>query len=179
MTGRVRVFAILAVFTLVVAVIAVSVLFPTYKITTGAMEPTFEIGDRVITTRSFEPQRGDVVVFSYAKAGDAKFAKRIVALPGETVMIRAKRLSVNGVDAPDHQVQHSDRQVYPDNPSFPEPYRSRDHFGPVTVPDSHFFVLGDNRDASADSRYRGPVRRADIYGKVVFVISASRGLRRP
>ncbi len=94
--------------------------------------------------------------------------KRVVALPGETVQISRKRLSIDGRQAEEPYVVHNDENDY-SGTTKPEPYKSRDSFGPYTLPEARFFVLGDNRDTSMDSRYHGPVPRELVVGKALKV----------
>ena len=106
------------------------------------------------------------------------FAKRLVAVGGDTVEIRSKQLFVNGKSLAEPYAVHLDPTIYPASPTLPEPYRSRDHFGPYQVPTGSFFVLGDNRDSSSDSRYWGVVPAENLRGRVVLLFSWSRGFRR-
>ncbi|HEV7427971.1 MAG TPA: signal peptidase I [Thermoanaerobaculia bacterium] len=150
----------------------------TYRSTTGSMEPTLPIGDRMIAVRTGVVNRGDIVAFEYPLERDVVFAKRVVAVAGETVEIRAKRLLVNGAAVEEPYAVHLDPAIYPAMASLPEPYRSRDNFGPLQVPPGAYFVLGDNRDRSSDSRYWGVVPRENIKGRLVFLFSWSRGFRK-
>ena len=161
-----------------------------FKIPSGSMIPTLEIGDHILVTKlaygfqwprdctfqlSFppttcytsktlvvfgEPEHGDVVVFRYPEDEDKDFIKRVIGLPGDTVEIRNKTVLVNGVVVDDSAyTQRIDPglingQVNP-----------RDNFGPVTVPAESYFVMGDNRDQSLDSRFWGYVGREKIRGK--------------
>lgn len=146
-----------AVAILLAVVIRLFILAPFY-IPSGSMEPTLRIGDRIIVSKiSYlfkEPQRGDVVVFRYPLDPSRDFVKRLVGLPGETVSLRNGRLYING-------------QLVP------EDYLPRDmkfaDFGPVRVPTGYYFVLGDNRNNSDDSRVWGPLPRQNIIGKAVLV----------
>ena len=95
------------------------------------------------------PQRGDIVVFHITDREGADLVKRVVGLPGETVEVR-------------------DGRVYIDGTLLPEPYLTKfdeSDEGPVSVPEGHYFVLGDNRAVSYDSRYMGPIRMEQIVGK--------------
>ncbi len=121
-----------------------------------------------------KPQQGDVIVFRYPKNPALDYVKRVVAVGGQTVEVRNKRLYVDGVLQPDPpHSQHIDYRIfprqYPMNPEHPE-WGSRDNFGPVTVPEGYYFVMGDNRDNSSDSRAWGFVPWENIVGKPLLIV---------
>jgi signal peptidase I len=122
--------------------------------------------------------RGDLVAFHYPLHPDTIFMKRIAGIPGDLVEIRDKHFILNGKAIEEPYARHDDATTFPPNPALPEPYRSRDQFGPVKVPPDAYFMLGDNRDKSSDSRYWGVVPRRNLVGKLVFVISPL-GMHRP
>ena len=99
-------------------------------------------------------QRGDVVVFAYPLDGTKSFIKRIVALPGETVEIRQGLVYVNG--------------NWLSEPYVPSQYVDLSDFGPMRVPNDSYFVMGDHRSSSNDSRVFGTVARRLIHGRAVF-----------
>ena len=150
-----------------------------YRIPTGAMAPAIDAGDAVIVKPTQDVKRGDIIAFDYPLQPKTTFLKRVIAMPGETVQIKGKRVFINGTELSEKYAVHEDDQVYPDNPSLPEPYRSRDWFGPFTVPTDQYFTMGDNRDRSSDSRYWGPVPRKNLRGVVIDVISPRKGLHKP
>jgi signal peptidase I len=122
-----------------------------FVIPSSSMEPTLVEGDRLWARRTTAPARGDIVVFTPPDQPNQEYIKRVAALPGET-------LEIIGTT------------VYVDGRPMSEPwavYRAGGggRFGPVKVPDGHYFVLGDNRDFSRDSRFFGPVPAAAIYGR--------------
>ena len=102
------------------------------------------------------PERGDVIVFHAPVRPPKDFVKRVVALPGETVEIRSGELYVNGMELEESYELGSGFRHYQDSP-------------PITLRDDEYFVLGDNRGSSNDSKDWGPVQRDDIVGKVAFV----------
>ncbi len=171
MAARLRTFAIAA---LVVVFIALRVSLATYRNSTSSMEPAVRAGGWVVAARWPQPRRGDVIVFDYPSTPRTRFIKRVVALPGETVEIRDKRLFINGRKLDEPYAQHRDPQLFPRDPKLPEPYRSRDQFGPYPIAPDSYFVLGDNRDSSSDSRYLGTVPRNFVLGIVVWPTSARR-----
>jgi signal peptidase I len=140
-----------------------------YRVPTDAMEPTIPRQSVVNVDESAfattRPDRGDVVAYRLP-AADTLLVKRVVALPGDVVQVVGKELRVNGRAVSEPYVVHEDPRVYA-GPHLAEPFRSRDNFGPITVPPDHYFLLGDNRDNSNDSRYHGPVPRQLISGKLV------------
>jgi len=150
-----------------------------FKIPSGSMEPTLEIGDHILVNKFIygvkipftsiqlfpleKPKRGDVVVFIYPLDPSKDFIKRVVAVEEDTVKIINKKLYINGVQVPD---PHG---VYTDESSFSGEVQKRDNFGPVTVPKGTLFVLGDNRDRSLDSRFWGYVPLRDVRGKAFII----------
>ncbi len=150
-----------------------------FKIPSGSMEPTLEIGDHILVNKFIygikipltslnlfpweSPQRGDVVVFIYPLEPDKDFIKRVIAVGGDTVRIVNKRLYINGAEVPDpHAVYREDTLL------LGGAQRMHD-FGPVTVPRGSLFVLGDNRDHSLDSRFWGFVPLKDVLGKAFTI----------
>ncbi len=145
--------------------------FQQSKIPSGSMEDTLLIGDYIMvnrfvyaaTTFDWESKllpvrnvrRGDVVVFKYPPEPEIDYIKRVVGLPGDEVGLRQGRLYVNGEAV--------------DEPYVSEGYRERENFGPETVPPDHYFVMGDHRNRSSDSRVWGPVPRQLIKGRALLV----------
>ena len=105
--------------------------------------------------------RGDIVVFTSPVDHSTDLIKRVIAVAGDTVEIRAKRLFINGQETPDPHANFSEPRVRSNVP--------RDNFGPVTVPPGKFFVMGDNRDQSYDSRYWGFADERDVKGQATFI----------
>jgi signal peptidase I len=156
-----------------------------FKIPTGSMENNLLIGDHLLVNkfivgpaptaveRTLLPvgtiERGDIVVFKYPEDPERDFIKRVIGLPGETLELREKKVFINDkpldepyvhfLEAPGgalgfHEVTSSD---------------VRERYGPVTVPANHYFVMGDNRDNSQDSRYWGFLPRDYIKGKALII----------
>jgi len=115
------------------------------------------------------PHRGDVVVFNYPLATERDFIKRVIGLPGETVELRDKKVYINGTALDEPYVHFL---APPSGPSeFHEvtSFDVRERYGPVTVPPNHYFVMGDNRDNSQDSRYWGFLPRELVKGKSLVI----------
>ncbi len=133
-------------------------LFQPFFIPSGSMEPTLRPGDRIIVNkiiyRLTEPRRGDVLVFRYPLDPQKDYIKRVVGLGGETVGARNGELIINN-------------QVVPE-PYLPAGLAFND-FGPIQVPGESFFMMGDNRNNSQDSRVWGPVPANHVVGKAVLI----------
>jgi signal peptidase I len=132
-----------------------------YKIPARSMEPTLLVGDRILVDRrpsARTPSPGDVVVFKFPKDETKDFIKRVVAVGGDTVEIRDKNLYVN------EQLVKGAAAVYQEAEVLPASFGPRDNLEPITVPDGSFFVMGDNRDRSFDSRFWGFVQKEQIKG---------------
>lgn len=140
-----------------------------YRVSSASMEDTLLEGDYIFVNKMAyqyggSPQVGDIIVFKYPNNPKKEFIKRIVALSGQTVQIADKVLYVDEqvAEIPVHS-KNVDKRSIPGDLSF------RDNFGPYQVPLGQYFVLGDNRDDSRDSRFWGPVPEENIKGKAVFV----------
>lgn len=104
------------------------------------------------------PQQGDVVVFRYPLDRSQDYIKRLVAEPGDTIEIRDKQVFINGI------LYQNPHELHTDNRIIPKEVAVRDNFGPVRVPAGSYFMMGDNRDNSYDSRFWGFVPERDIVG---------------
>jgi signal peptidase I len=121
-----------------------------------AMMPTFRNGDRVFMERNpGQLDCGDIIIFLFPEDTTKSYIKRIVGLPGQTLMIEDGKVSINGklIEVPYMNADFLSQDSLP---------------APVKIPDGHYFVLGDNRRNSSDSRYWGTVPRNLIYGKYWF-----------
>ena len=114
-------------------------------------------------------RRGDLVVFRYPEDPRRSFLKRVIGLPGETVAIRDKRVTIDSRPIDEPYAFHADDTVWPDDPAIAESHRRRDQLPPLRVPPRTYFVLGDNRDDSSDSRFWGPVPADHVLGRPLFV----------
>ncbi len=134
-----------------------------FKIPAGSMLPTLAIGDHILVNKTPSARasiaRGDLVVFKYPEDPSRDFVKRVIAVGGDLVEAKDKKIYVNGKAMDEPYVQHTDAKIHPAGVD------PRDNFGPYVVPENKFLVMGDNRDQSYDSRYWGYVPREDIKGK--------------
>lgn len=148
----------------------------TFYMPSNSLEPTILPGDSFTIDkrayRSRDPARGDLVMFESLEKPDVLIIKRVVGLPGERVEIRDKRLFINGELQSEPYIEHRDSVVY-GALSPQEQGRLRDN-QTVTVPEASYFLLGDNRDFSYDSRFFGAVPRESILGGGRMVVYWSR-----
>lgn len=134
-----------------------------FKIPAGSMEPTLLIGDHILVDRQMSarnPNRGDIVIFEYPEDPSKDFVKRVVAVAGDIVVIKKKELYINNRPVKEAYSVHKELDLIPANQN------PRDNFGPVTVPAGSYFMMGDNRDRSYDSRFWGFVEKTKIKGTV-------------
>ncbi len=169
---------------LVLVSLVYSLLFAIVKMQPSSMEPAIGAGDYVLVGRCAYglrlplvgevarlrvPARGDIVLIE-KKRNNGEHARaeivtllRVVGLPGEVVSITDKQVWIDGERLSEEYVTFSDDRVYPEGLS------ARDNMAAVVVPDDAFFVMGDRRDTTSDSRFFGTVVRGEIIGKVLFV----------
>ncbi len=144
-----------------------------YKIPTGSMEPTLSIGDCLIAGSKYfkknELQRGDLVIFLYPEDPTKDFLKRVIALEGETIEIKNKKVYINDKPIPEEYKTHIDSQIRSRDDKFYYRDIIRDNYGPVVVPPGQCFVMGDNRDNSQDSRYYGFIPLGNLKGKPLYI----------
>lgn len=188
----VREYAEAFIVALMLAVVLRSFLIQAYKIPSGSMERTLLIGDHIIVNKlvyglrmpdsifgltpfantlpygkylfDLEPvHRGDVVVFVYPEDPTKDFIKRVVGVPGDMIEVRDGRLYLNGALAPTPPGTHY--EVPPDQ----RDYSPRDLHEPLKLMADQYFMMGDNRDRSYDSRFWGPITRDAIEGRAMFI----------
>jgi signal peptidase I len=172
-------------------------LVQTFTIISGSMENTLLVGDFLVISKAAygatipgtdfrlpgysEPQRGDVIV-SRSPVESLDVVKRLVGLPGDTLSMREGVLRINGAEQTEPYVRRE--SSIPDgtdpemlwqihflaDPDVVRGYRpTRDNWGPIVVPEASYFVLGDNRDVSRDSRYWGFIPYVNLKGRVLFL----------
>jgi signal peptidase I len=152
-----------------------------FKIPTGSMENNLLIGDHLLVNKFvFGPTtgldraimpvrditRGDIVVFKYPVEPERDFIKRVIGLPGDTIELRAKKVYVNGQPLDEPYVHFLTTSS---EGSEVTSIDVRERYGPVTVPSGQYFVMGDNRDNSQDSRYWGYLPRGYVKGKAMMI----------
>ncbi|HXE97881.1 MAG TPA: signal peptidase I [Dongiaceae bacterium] len=172
--GLIREYAESIAIAVLLALVIRTYLVQAFKIPSGSMEDTLAIGDhllvnkfvygtkipfvdkRVLTIR--DPRQGDVIVFEYPEDPSKDFIKRVVGVPGDVVEGKEKHVYVNG------KLYENPHEIHKEKDIIPKEVNPRDTFGPVTVPPNSYFVMGDNRDRSYDSRFWKFVRRDQIKG---------------
>ncbi len=168
----------------ILALIIRTFLFQAFKIPSGSMLDTLLIGDHLLVNKFIygtkipfidgrylkirNPERGDVIVFEFPGDKDKPFfekrdfIKRVIGLPGDLIEVKAKQVYINGEPYTIPAERHKDQEIIPAVAS------PRDFTGPVKVPENSYFVMGDNRDYSFDSRFWGYVNKTKIKGKAII-----------
>ena len=141
----------------VYATLIVTFGFQVARVEGRSMEPTLEDQDRLIVNKALyqffgDPEPGDIVMLYYPRDPDKSFVKRVIAEAGDEVRIEGGKVYVNEVLLPDEYV--------------PAGFRSHENLGPERVRDAHYFVMGDHRNNSSDSRHWGQVPKRYVIGKV-------------
>jgi signal peptidase I len=155
----------------VLAGLARTFVFQTFYIPSSSMVPTLGVYDRILVQKAFfnwhDVREGDIVVFSHPPRDDCPgpdngdLVKRVIALPGQTIYSSGNNIYVNGHLLPEPYLPRYD----PLGPPIPD--ATKQH--PYRVPAGDFYMLGDNRAISCDSRYWGPIAGSSIVGKVILV----------
>ena len=145
-----------------------------FKIPSGSMEDTLAIGDHILVNKFIygtkipftdrrilkirDPRRGDVIVFEYPEDPSKDFIKRVIGTPGDEVQVINKTVYINGKPYQNPHEVHKEKEI------IPAALNPRDNTKPIKVPDGSYFVMGDNRDRSYDSRFWGFVKMDKIKG---------------
>ncbi len=151
------------VLSVLLAVVLVVFVYQPVKVEGTSMEPALEDQERVLINKFTyrfgwgDIERGDTVVFRYPLDKEKSYIKRVIGVPGDRIRIDAGQVFVNGAPLTENYVTDRDNVTWPPDGS-----------GGKTVPPSQYFVMGDNRSLSSDSRTWGFVPRDKIYGKAVF-----------
>jgi len=170
----VREYAESIVIAIILALIIRTFVVQAFKIPSGSMEDTLAIGDHILVSKFIygskipftdkrflkirDPKRGDVIVFEYPEDPSKDFIKRVIGTPGDVIEERDKKIFING------QLYVNPHEVHKEMEIVPREQNPRDNFGPVKVPEGSYFVMGDNRDRSYDSRFWGFVKNPKIKG---------------
>ncbi len=140
-------------------------------------------GKQIPVIPGHSPERGEIVVFKFPFE-NRDFVKRCIAIAGDTVELKNKVLYINGKSWNEYYIWHQDRRIFPSGKLDAKIYQDkwqhaeladilgpyvRDNFGPVVVPKDNIFVMGDNRDNSADSRFWGPLHKKYLKGRPLFI----------
>lgn len=168
---------------LVLALIIRTFIVQAFKIPSESMRETLLVGDHLLASKfayglripftdiylydGEAPARGDVIIFQYPQDPSVDYIKRVIGVPGDVIEVRDKQLYRNGKPVKEAYIRHSD-------PDGVQPLR--DNYAPVTVPADKYFVMGDNRDNSQDSRFWGFVDRKAIRAKAWRIYWSSNGL---
>jgi signal peptidase I len=177
---------------LIVALLALATIVRPYAISNSSMEPGLHSGDQTLSRGALfmgPVQRGDIVVFKVPTSLATISAKRVVGMPGDRIHLIEGKLFLNGseVEEPYTQVVSPGNSDFPDLLTFVVPnakmqaarlamYRDFVRNGELTVPAGAYFVLGDSRSNSLDSRFFGPVPKQDITGRLFYVYGGSNGV---
>ncbi len=172
----VREYAEAIIIALVLALFIRSFIVQAFKIPSGSMIKTLLIGDHILVNKFIfgplipytehrlfdfqKPERGDVIVFLEPVERKKDFIKRVIGLPGDTVEVIDRQVLING-----NPLDEKDYVYF----SSPNPVRSLDNFGPLKVPNDSYFMMGDNRENSSDSRVWGPVPFSLIKGRAFLI----------
>lgn len=172
-------------FTIVFVLVFTNYIAQATQVPTESMKPAIMVGDHFFldkivfpanfpeAIRPYLPKRSlarlDVIAFRSPTDGNVPFVKRVIGTPGDVVEVRNKNAYINGKKLDEPYKIHVDTTVYGNETWMPEELKIRDNFGPVTIPPDSYFVMGDNRDNSNDSRYWGFITSNDVIGKPLFV----------
>jgi len=183
-----REYAEAIIIALVLALFIRTFIVQAFKIPSGSMLPTLQIGDHILVNKFIygvkmpfsgtilipikDPKPNDIVVFQFPRDPKLDYIKRVIAVAGDTVEMRGKKVYINGKPYDDKYGVYTDSRILPASAS------PRDNFGPVTVPGDHIFVMGDNRDNSFDGRFWGFVDLKAVRGKA-FIVYWSWDVQKP
>jgi len=156
---RLRVWARDIAISVIASFLIVTVFYQPVRVEGTSMQPELSDQDRLFIDKFFfrfeKISRGDVVVFHYPRDPEKSYIKRVIGLPGDSIFIDHGRVWINGEPRDEGYV--------------PRRYRDSRSMAEMTVPSGEYFVMGDHRSISSDSRDFGPVDRELIYGKATFI----------
>ena len=174
-----REYAEAAVIAIILALFIRTFVIQAFKIPSGSMIPTLLVGDHILVNKFIygiklpfanktivpisTPQRDDVIVFIFPQDRSKDFIKRVIGLPGEILKMVDRKIYINGKLYDDkygvYKDSHGQRMLIP----------LKSGFGPISIPEDHLFVMGDNRDNSHDSRFWGFVPIESVRGKALII----------
>ncbi|HRY35859.1 MAG TPA: signal peptidase I [Smithellaceae bacterium] len=177
--AKVQEFIEAIIIAILIAVVIRALVVQAYKIPSRSMVPTLLIGDHLLVNKFIygikipvirttlvsvsNPERGDIIVFIYPNDRSKDYIKRVIGVAGDKIEIRNKNIFIND------KLYKDNFGIYSDSIVYPAMVQPRDNFGPVVVPKNCLFVMGDNRDESADSRFWGFVNLQDVEGKALLI----------
>ncbi len=177
--GKLKEYAESLVIALIIALFIRAFFVQAFKIPSSSMVPTLLVGDHLLVNkfiygthipftdkviwRITHPKRGNIVVFKCPVEPDKYYIKRVIGEPGDIVSVKDKVVYINGKKMKDPWGRHYDPTIYSRD------MNPRDNFGPFKVPPNSYFVMGDNRDSSFDSRFWGPVEYKYLRGKPIIL----------
>ena len=164
---------------ILIAVVIRTLVIQAYKIPSRSMVPALLVGDHLLVNKFIygvkipvlrkilipvtDPKKGDIIVFIYPHDRSKDYIKRVIGVAGDKIEIKNKNIYIND------QPYKDTFGIYSDSITYPAMMQPRDNFGPVVVPKRSLFVMGDNRDESADSRFWGFVNLRDVEGKALVI----------
>ena len=156
--------------------------FQAFKIPTGSMKPNLLVGDHQLVNKfMFAPtasalekallpmrtiRRGDIIVFKFPEEPERDFIKRVIGLPGESLELKNQTVLINGQPLVEPYAHYL---FPPADDTQTDGFDLRRKYGPVTVPEGHYFMMGDNRDDSQDSRFWGFLPQSYVKGRALFI----------
>jgi signal peptidase I len=174
----IREYVVFILWVVVIVFVIRTCIVQNYRIPSRSMEDTMLVGDHLLVNKFIygirvpftdlrlpmvrAPKQGDVIVFRYPMDRSKDFIKRVIGVPGDVIEIRDKQVFVNGRPYINPHEVHKDSRIFLRDAGL------RDNFGPVLVPEDSWFVMGDNRDESHDSRFWGFVKKTDLVGLAVI-----------
>ena len=177
--AKVQEFIEAIIIAILIAVVIRALVVQAYKIPSRSMVPTLLIGDHLLVNKFIygikipvirttlvsvsNPERGDIIVFIYPNDRSKDYIKRVIGVAEDKIEIRNKNIFIND------KLYKDNFGIYSDSIVYPAMVQPRDNFGPVVVPKNCLFVMGDNRDESADSRFWGFVNLQDVEGKALLI----------
>ncbi|NLB34315.1 MAG: signal peptidase I [Elusimicrobia bacterium] len=183
--GELKEWADSGIWAVIIALFIMTFFLQAFRIPSSSMEDTLLIGDHLLVKKftfgyrnPFDwdkrylqfriPKRGDIVIFNYPKDTSFDYIKRLIGEPGDEIEIVDKQVFINGEPLEEEYTKFTDPTIYSNAIYHPYQYRNRDNFGPIIVPEGEYFMMGDNRDASSDSRDWGPLPEKYIKGEALL-----------